>query len=110
VIDARADELEAKRLGGKDRDSVHPRRNVFRDAQRVDVAVRRYADGWVPRGARPGLQITDARRRRPASSDAERKHGGRDRQSCDSSDDGQKANARRDLPKVGSRATLTVKL
>ena len=89
AIDTGADEFEAERLGGQDRDSVHPRPNVFRDAQReVVVAIRGYANRWVPREARPRLQITDARGRRPARNDAERKNSGRDQGDCDSSGDG----------------------
>jgi hypothetical protein len=87
AIDAGADELKAKCLFSEDLDPVHPRWNVFRDAQRVDVAVRRYANRWMPYGASPGFQITDARGRRPSSYNAEREHGGRDRGGCDSSDD-----------------------
>jgi hypothetical protein len=81
--------LEAKRPGSQDRDSVRPRPNVFRDAQReVAVAIRRYANRWVPRLVRPGLQITDARCRRPRSNNTERKHGGRGQGGCDSGADG----------------------
>jgi hypothetical protein len=88
AIDAGADELKANRLGSEDRDSVQPRPKVFRDANREAVeALRRYANRWVPREARPRLQITDTRGRRPSSNDAKRKHGGRDQGGCDSSDD-----------------------
>jgi hypothetical protein len=66
AIDAGAGDLEAKRLGSQDCDSVHPRRNVFCDAQReVVVAARRYANRRVPLLARPRLQVTDSSGRRP---------------------------------------------
>jgi hypothetical protein len=63
---------------------------MLRDACPGGVAVRRYANRWIPREARPRLQITDTRGRRPSSNDTERKHGGRDQGDCDPSDDGLK--------------------
>jgi capsular polysaccharide biosynthesis protein len=66
--------------------------------------MRRYANRWVPRQARPRLQISDARGRRPSSNNAERTQGRRDQGSRDPSDDGRMIT--RGLPKVGLPAIL----
>jgi hypothetical protein len=110
AVDTRPRELEAERLRRDDRDSIRAGRKMFHDARPRLEAGCRYANDRSVRYRCPCLQVTDARGRRTCSNDAERKHGGRGRQSCDSSDDGKNGNAPRGLPKVGSRATLTVRL